>query len=99
MKKLDGYPHNGYLTDMDTSTERIFIQRVGYGGATTRTLPIPLTSLVIVNNYLNVVTTSLLMDIYFSYDLLLLFYFHSFSFYYHCLMLIAFAITKKDHLH
>jgi len=26
-------------------TGRIFIQRVGYGGATTRTLPAPLTSL------------------------------------------------------
>jgi len=45
-KKIDGYPHNGYPTDMDMGTWQIFIQRVGYGGATTRTLPAPLTSLV-----------------------------------------------------
>jgi len=44
-EKIDGYPHNGYLTDMGTGTGQIFIQRVGYGGATTRTLPAPLTSL------------------------------------------------------
>jgi len=31
MKKIDEYPHNGYLMDMDTGTKRIFIQRVGYG--------------------------------------------------------------------
>jgi len=45
---MDGYPHNGYLTDMDTDTDtrQIFIQRIGYGGATTRTLPVPLTSLI-----------------------------------------------------
>ena len=47
MKKIDGYPHNGYPTDMGTGTGRIFIQRIGYGGATTRTLPAPLTSLVV----------------------------------------------------
>ena len=46
MKKIDGYPHNGYLTDMGTGTGRIFIQRVGYEGTTTRTLPAPLTSLL-----------------------------------------------------
>jgi len=46
MKKINGYPHNGYPTDMGTGTGRIFIQRVGYGGATTRTLPAPLTFLV-----------------------------------------------------
>jgi len=46
MKKIGGYPHNGYLTDMDIGTGRIFIQRVGYEGATTRTLPAPLTSLL-----------------------------------------------------
>jgi len=46
MKKIDGYPHNGYLTDINTGTGRIFIQRVRYGRATTRTLPVPLTSLV-----------------------------------------------------
>jgi len=45
MKKIDGYPHNGYPTDMGMGTGQIFIQRVGYGGATTRTLPAPLTSL------------------------------------------------------
>jgi len=45
MKKIGGYPHNGYPTDMGTGTGRIFIQRVGYGGTTTRTLPAPLTSL------------------------------------------------------
>jgi len=37
MKKIDGYPHNGYPTNMNTSTERIFIQRVGYGVL----LPVP----------------------------------------------------------
>jgi len=46
MKKIDGYPHNGYPTDMGTGTGQIFIQRVGYGGATTCTLPAPLTSLL-----------------------------------------------------
>jgi len=46
MKKIDRYIHNGYPTDMDTGTRWIFIQRVGYGRATTRTLPVPLTSLV-----------------------------------------------------
>jgi len=30
---------------MGTGTKQIFIQQVGYGGATTRTLPTPLTSL------------------------------------------------------
>ena len=45
MKKIHGYPHNGYPTDMDMGTGRIFIQRVGYGEATTRSLPAPLTSL------------------------------------------------------
>jgi len=45
MKKIDGYPHNRYPTDMDTGTGQIFIQRIGYGGGTTRILPIPLTSL------------------------------------------------------
>ena len=52
MKKIDGYPHNGYPTDMGTGTGRIFIQRVGYGGATTRTLPAPLTSLILVSRVL-----------------------------------------------
>jgi len=46
IKKLCGYPHNGYLTDMGTGTGQIFIQWVGYEGATTYTLPAPLTSLV-----------------------------------------------------
>jgi len=46
MKKIDGYPHNGYSTDIGTGTGHIFIQRVGYGGGTTCTLPAPLTSLV-----------------------------------------------------
>ena len=45
MKKIDRYPHNGYPTNMGMGTGRIFIQRVGYEGATTRTLPAPLTSL------------------------------------------------------
>jgi len=45
MKKIGGYPHNGCPTDMSTGTRQIFIQRVGYRGATTRTLPAPLTSL------------------------------------------------------
>jgi len=47
MKKIGGYPHNEYPTDMGTGTRQIFIQRVGYEGATTRTLPTPLTSLVV----------------------------------------------------
>jgi len=47
MKKIDRYPHNGYPTDMGTGMERIFIQRVGYGGATTRTLSASLTSLIL----------------------------------------------------
>jgi len=47
MKKIGGYPHNGYSTDMGTGTWHIFIQRVGYGGVTTRTLPAPLTSLIL----------------------------------------------------
>ena len=47
MKKIDGYPHNGYPTDMGMGTGQIFIRRVGYGGATTRTLPAPLTSLAV----------------------------------------------------
>jgi len=45
MKKIGGYPHNGYSTDMGTGTGQIFIQRLRYGGATTCTLPTPLTSL------------------------------------------------------
>jgi len=49
MKKIGGYPQNGYPTDMDTGTGQIFIQRVGYVGATTRTLPAPLTSLTPTN--------------------------------------------------
>jgi len=46
MKKIDGYPHNG-PTDIDTSTRRIFIQQVECGGVTIRTLPAPLTSLIL----------------------------------------------------
>jgi len=44
-EKMDGYRYNGYPTDMGTGTGQIFIQRVGYKGAITRTLPAPLTSL------------------------------------------------------
>ena len=44
-KKIDGYPHNEYPTNMGMGTGQIFIQRVGCGGTTTRTLPAPLTSL------------------------------------------------------
>jgi len=44
-EKIGEYPQNGYPTDMGTGTRRIFIQRIGYGGATTRTLPTLLTSL------------------------------------------------------
>jgi len=51
MKKIGGYLHNGYPTDMGTGTRQIFIQRVGYGGATTRTLP--LTSLTVTQRQLN----------------------------------------------
>ena len=47
VKKLCGYSHNGYPIYMSTGTgtRQIFIQRVGYGGATNRTLAAPLTSL------------------------------------------------------
>jgi len=45
MKKIGRYPHNGYSTDMGTGMGQIFIQHVGYGAATTRTIPAPLTSL------------------------------------------------------
>jgi len=31
IKKIDGYPYNGYPTNMGTSTGRIFIQRIEYG--------------------------------------------------------------------
>jgi len=57
MKKIDRYPHNEYPTDMDMGTGQIFIQRVGYGGATTRTLPAPLTSLGIMNKYVGLLVT------------------------------------------
>ena len=46
-KKLCEYPHNGYPTDMDMGTGRIFNQQVRYEGATTRTIPAQLTSLAI----------------------------------------------------
>jgi len=39
IKKLCEYLHNGYPMDMDTSTGRIYIQRIGYEGATTYILP------------------------------------------------------------
>jgi len=49
IKKICWYPHNKCITDtykdMGTGTKHIFIQRVGYKGATTRTLPALLTSL------------------------------------------------------
>jgi len=41
IKKLCGYPHNGYLTNMGT-----IMGQIGYVGATTRTLPVPWTSLL-----------------------------------------------------
>ena len=31
VKKLCGYSHNGYPTDIDTDTGWIFIKRIGYG--------------------------------------------------------------------
>jgi len=46
IKKLCGNPHNKYPTDIGTGTGQIFIQSIGYEGATTYTLPVPLTSLV-----------------------------------------------------
>jgi len=49
MKKIGRYPHNEYPTDKGTSTGQIFIQQVGYMGAITRTLPVPLTSLILTN--------------------------------------------------
>jgi len=47
MKKIYGYSHNGYPTDMGMGTGQIFIQWVRYKRATTRTLPAPLTSLAL----------------------------------------------------
>jgi len=52
MNKIDRYSHNEYSTDMGTSTRQIFIQRVGYGGATTCTLPALLTSLITAKRFL-----------------------------------------------
>jgi len=51
MKKIGEYPHNGYPTNMGTGTGQIFISWVGYGGAVTRTLPAPLTSLVMYHEF------------------------------------------------
>jgi len=34
IKKLCEYPHNRYSTNMNMSTERIFIQQIRYGRAT-----------------------------------------------------------------
>ena len=45
IKKIDGYSHNGYPTDINTDTKHIFIQ-IKYGWAITRTLPAPFTSLL-----------------------------------------------------
>ena len=39
-----------WILKIDTSTGWTFIQRVGYEGATTRTLPVPLTFLVFTDN-------------------------------------------------
>ena len=39
MKKIGGYPHNGYPTNIGMGTGQIFIQRVGYEGTSTHTLP------------------------------------------------------------
>jgi len=44
-KKISGYPHNGYPTDMGIGTGLIFIQWVGCEGVITRTLSVPLTFL------------------------------------------------------
>jgi len=56
MKKIDGYPHNGYSTDMGMGTGQIFIQRVRYGGATTRTLPAPLD----IPSYVNQISSTII---------------------------------------
>jgi len=50
-----------HFLDMDTGTGQIFIQRVGYGGATTHTLPAPLTSL---GTYLGMAKILVPADIY-----------------------------------
>ena len=42
IKKLCGYP-----TNMDTNTGQIFIQQIGYRTTTIRTLPTPLTYLIV----------------------------------------------------
>lgn len=48
IKKLYGYPYNAYWTDMYTRTRQIFIQRVRYESVIIRTLPIPVTSLLLI---------------------------------------------------
>jgi len=48
MKKIGGYPNNECPTDMGTGMGQIFIEWIGYGRATTRTLPAPLTSLIVI---------------------------------------------------
>ena len=35
IKKLCGYLHNGYSTNINMNMRRIFIQRIGYKGTTT----------------------------------------------------------------
>jgi len=47
MKKIGGYPHNGYPIDIGTSTEQIFIQQVGYKRTATRILPASFTSILL----------------------------------------------------
>jgi len=45
MKKIGGYPHNGYPTNIGTGTGRIFIQWVRYKRVTTSIISASLTSL------------------------------------------------------
>jgi len=46
-KQIDKYPHNEYLTEI--GTRKILIQQIQYERTTSRTLLIPLTSLIIPN--------------------------------------------------
>jgi len=45
MKKIGGYPYNGYPMNIDMNMGRIFIQLIKHGRVTIRPLPALLTSM------------------------------------------------------
>jgi len=51
MKKIGGYPHNGYPTNIGTITGHIFIPRIGYERTTTRTLPVDIPNHMFIFSY------------------------------------------------